>query len=83
MAAGLTTWSGAEPPFDIAGKGSGNYLVGSADNVAARMLEMSESVGIDIWILSGWPLIREAEITAELLFPRLGVTAAVGATAGV
>ena len=83
MAAGLTTWSGAEPPFDVAGKGTGNYLVGSADNVAARMLEMSERVGIDIWILSGWPLIREAEITAELLFPRLGVTAAFGATAGV
>lgn len=74
LAAGLTTWTGAEPPFDIAGKGTGNYLVGSADNVAARILEMSSSLGIDIWILSGWPLIDEAKTVAELLFPRLGIT---------
>lgn len=74
-AAGLTTWTAAEPPFDIAGKGTGNYLVGSADNVAARIREMSDTLGIDIWILSGWPLLREAEITAELLFPRLGLPA--------
>lgn len=75
LAAGLTTWTGAEPPFDVAGKGTGNYLVGSADNVAARIQEMSESLGIDIWILSGWPLIDEAKIVADLLFPRLGLTA--------
>ncbi|MGW0041182.1 LLM class flavin-dependent oxidoreductase [Rhodococcus sp. NPDC003348] len=77
LAAGLTTWTGAEPPFDVAGKGTGNYLVGSADNVAARILEMSSSLGIDIWILSGWPLIDEAKIVADLLFPRLGITTGV------
>ena len=74
MAAGLTTWTGAEPPFDVAGKGTGNYLVGSADQVADRILGMSENLGIDIWILSGWPLIDEAKYVADLLFPRLGVT---------
>ncbi|QNG18007.1 LLM class flavin-dependent oxidoreductase [Rhodococcus triatomae] len=73
MAAGLTTWTAAEPPFDVAGKGTGTYLVGSADNVAARMQEMQDALGIDIWILSGWPLAAEAENTARLLFPRLGV----------
>jgi alkanesulfonate monooxygenase len=72
MAAGLTTWTGAEPPFDIAGKGTGTYLVGSAENVAARMREMAEIAGIDYWLLSGWPLVTEAKITAELLFPQLG-----------
>ncbi|EOM75634.1 LLM class flavin-dependent oxidoreductase [Rhodococcus rhodnii] len=70
-AAGLTTWSGAEPPFDIAGKGTGNYFVGSAENVAARMNAMAAELGIDIWILSGWPLIDEARTTASLLLPRL------------
>ncbi|MGX7724477.1 LLM class flavin-dependent oxidoreductase [Rhodococcus rhodochrous] len=80
MAAGLTIWTAAEPPFDIAGKGTGNYLVGSADNVAARIREMSADLGIDIWILSGWPSAREAEITAELLFPRLGLPSPVAGT---
>lgn len=75
MAAGLTTWTGAEPPFDVAGKGTGNYLVGSADQVADRMLGLGERLGIDIWILSGWPLIDEARYVADLLFPRLGATA--------
>lgn len=73
MVAGLTTWTSAEPPFDIAGKGTGNYLVGSAENVATRIREMSELAGIDYWILSGWPLIGEAQITADLLFPLLNV----------
>ena len=71
MAAGLTTWTAAEPPFDIAGKGTGTYFVGSAENVAAAMSSVAERAGIDIWILSGWPLAREAEITAELLLPLL------------
>ena len=71
MAAGLTTWTAAEPPFDIAGKGTGTYFVGSAENVAAAMSSVAARAGIDIWILSGWPLAREAEITAELLLPLL------------
>lgn len=71
MAAGLTTWTAAEPPFDIAGKGTGTYFVGSAENVASAMSSVARRAGIDIWILSGWPLAREAEITAELLLPLL------------
>lgn len=71
MAAGLTTWAAAEPPFDIAGKGTGTYFVGSAENVAAAMRSVADKAGIDIWILSGWPLANEAEETAELLLPLL------------
>ena len=71
MAAGLTTWTAAEPPFDIAGKGTGTYFVGSAENVAATMRSVAEQAGIDVWILSAWPLAREAEIAAELLLPQL------------
>ncbi|MDL9936511.1 LLM class flavin-dependent oxidoreductase [Gordonia sp. ABSL1-1] len=71
MAAGLTTWTSAEPPFDLAGKGTGTYFVGSADNVAAAMNQVAEQAGIDIWILSGWPLAAEARRVADLLLPRL------------
>ncbi|MGW5524318.1 LLM class flavin-dependent oxidoreductase [Gordonia sp. NPDC003950] len=71
MAAGLTTWTAAEPPFDIAGKGTGTYFVGSAENVAATMNSLAAQAGIDIWILSGWPLAAEAEIAADLLLPLL------------
>lgn len=71
VAAGLTTWAAAEPPFDIAGKGTGTYFVGSAENVAAAMRSVADKAGIDIWILSGWPLANEAEETAELLLPLL------------
>ncbi|MFW0785532.1 LLM class flavin-dependent oxidoreductase [Gordonia sp. CPCC 206044] len=71
MAAGLTTWTAAEPPFDIAGKGTGTYFVGSPENVANAMSAVADQAGVDIWILSGWPLAAEAEITAELLLPLL------------
>lgn len=71
MAAGLTTWTTAEPPFDIAGKGTGTYFVGSAENVANRMNAIAAQAGIDVWILSGWPLADEAANVAELLIPRL------------
>lgn len=73
MAAGLTTWTTAEPPFAVAGKGTGTYFVGSADNVAERISEITDLAGIDYWILSGWPLASEAENVARLLFPRLGI----------
>ncbi len=62
-------WPVAEPAFDILGRGSSNYLVGSADNVAARIHEISDQLGIDIWIFQSWPLLQEAEYVARLLFP--------------
>lgn len=73
LAAGLTTWTSGEPPFDIAGKGSGNYLVGSAPTVAKLITELSAELGIDTWILSGWPLAAEAERFAEQVMPLLDV----------
>ncbi|WP_159887427.1 FMNH2-dependent alkanesulfonate monooxygenase [Paenibacillus puerhi] len=50
--------------------GAGTALVGSPDNVAARMKEYAE-LGIETFILSGYPHLEEAYRTAELLFPRL------------
>jgi alkanesulfonate monooxygenase len=50
--------------------GAGTALVGSAETVASRMLEYHE-LGIETFILSGYPHLEEAYRFAELLFPRL------------
>src|SRR5579883_3204795 len=50
--------------------GAGTALVGDSDTVAARMLEYA-ALGIDSFILSGYPHLEEAYWAAELLFPRL------------
>ncbi|RXZ79149.1 alkanesulfonate monooxygenase, FMNH(2)-dependent [Paenibacillaceae bacterium] len=50
--------------------GAGTALVGSPDNVAARIKEYGE-LGIETFILSGYPHLEEAYRTAELLFPLL------------
>jgi alkanesulfonate monooxygenase len=52
--------------------GAGTALVGDADTVAQRMLEYRE-LGIETFILSGYPHLEEAYRAAELLFPRLPV----------
>ncbi|MDZ8066700.1 MAG: FMNH2-dependent alkanesulfonate monooxygenase [Nostoc sp. DedQUE08] len=50
--------------------GAGTALVGDADTVTARMMEYAE-LGIETFILSGYPHLEEAYRVAELLFPRL------------
>ncbi|MDF2644395.1 MAG: alkanesulfonate monooxygenase [Paenibacillus sp.] len=50
--------------------GAGTALVGSAENVAARIKEYAD-LGIETFILSGYPHLEEAYRTAELLFPLL------------
>jgi alkanesulfonate monooxygenase len=50
--------------------GAGTALVGSADNVAARIREYHQ-LGIETFIFSGYPHLEEAYQFAELLFPRL------------
>jgi len=52
--------------------GAGTALVGDPDQVAARMREYME-IGIDHFILSGYPHLEEAYRFAELVFPRLPV----------
>lgn len=64
-------WTGpALHGFGILGPGAGTTLVGSAENVAARIREF-EAQGATSFILSGWPLIEEAHRVAHLLFPLL------------
>jgi alkanesulfonate monooxygenase len=53
--------------------GAGTALVGDPDTVAARMKEYAD-LGIETFILSGYPHLEEAYRTAELLFPRLPIT---------
>jgi alkanesulfonate monooxygenase len=59
--------------------GAGTALVGNPDQVAERMRECA-SLGIDTFILSGYPHLEEAYRVAELLFPMLGVAAPEGAS---
>ncbi|MDI4649138.1 FMNH2-dependent alkanesulfonate monooxygenase [Cohnella hashimotonis] len=66
LVVGPNLWAG----IGLVRGGAGTALVGSADNVAARMREYAE-LGIDTFILSGYPHLEEAHRTAELLFPRL------------
>jgi alkanesulfonate monooxygenase len=63
---GPNLWAG----IGLVRTGAGTALVGNPDQVAARLLEYHE-LGIDTFILSGYPHLEEAHRTAELLFPRL------------
>jgi alkanesulfonate monooxygenase len=62
-------WSGV----GLVRGGAGTALVGDADTVAARMNEYAE-LGIDSFILSGYPHLEESYRVAELLFPRLNLS---------
>jgi alkanesulfonate monooxygenase len=50
--------------------GAGTALVGDPDTIAAR-LEEYRALGVESFILSGYPHLEEAYYTAELLFPKL------------
>jgi alkanesulfonate monooxygenase len=52
--------------------GAGTALVGDPDQVAARMREYM-ALGIDHFIMSGYPHLEEAYRFAELVFPKLPV----------
>ena len=57
--------------------GAGTALVGSPEQVAARMKEYAE-LGIETFILSGYPNLEESYRFAELVFPLLPGRAAKG-----
>ncbi|GAA2022555.1 LLM class flavin-dependent oxidoreductase [Nocardioides kribbensis] len=64
--------------------GAGTALVGSHDEVAARIADY-HAVGVDEFILSGYPHVEEAYWFAEGVMPRLaalGVTGAATTTRG-
>jgi alkanesulfonate monooxygenase len=53
--------------------GAGTALVGDPETVAARIREYQD-VGIDTFIMSGYPHLEEAYRFAELVFPLLSLT---------
>jgi alkanesulfonate monooxygenase len=57
--------------------GAGTALVGDPETVAARMKEYME-VGIESFILSGYPHLEECYRFAELVFPLLPLKATTG-----
>lgn len=65
--AGPSIWG----PLDFEGRGWGVYLIGTAAQIAKRMKQLQHSLGIDIFILAGWPLTEEAERVAQQLLPLL------------
>jgi len=64
LSVGPNLWSG----IGLLRPGVGTALVGSPENVAQRMREY-EALGIDTFILSGYPHLEEAYRFAELVFP--------------
>ncbi|WP_206916694.1 FMNH2-dependent alkanesulfonate monooxygenase [Alicyclobacillus suci] len=52
--------------------GAGTALVGTPDVIAERMREYEE-LGIETFILSGYPHLEESYRVAELLFPKLNL----------
>ncbi len=60
--------------------GAGTALVGNPEQVAGLMREYAD-LGIDTFILSGYPHLEEAHRVADLLFPLVKPNAGVGTVA--
>jgi alkanesulfonate monooxygenase len=59
--------------------GAGTALVGDPETVAARIKEY-QNLGIDTFIMSGYPHLEEAYRFAELVFPHLSLEQAANVT---
>lgn len=71
-------WAG----IGLVRSGAGTALVGSPEIVAERMKEYAE-IGIETFIMSGYPHLEEAYRFAELVFPLLPLDAVEGQQAQV
>jgi alkanesulfonate monooxygenase len=70
--AGITAWS----PLDIFDTGSSAvYFVGDPDDIAENIQVYRDAAGLSALILSGWPLIEEAEAVSKWLLPPLAQVA--------
>lgn len=68
LVVGANLWAG----LGLVRGGAGTALVGSPENVAARLREY-QAIGVETIIASGYPHLEEAFNVAELLFPALGI----------
>ena len=66
LVVGPNLWAGV----GLVRGGAGTALVGDPDEVVARLREYQE-IGVDSFVLSGYPHLEEAIRFAELVFPRL------------
>lgn len=73
---GKNLWAGV----GLVRGGAGTAFVGSPENIA-RALQEYQNVGVETFILSGYPHLEEAYRTAELLFPAIGRTSPIFQTA--
>jgi alkanesulfonate monooxygenase len=64
---GKNLWAGV----GLVRGGAGTTFVGNPENVAAALREYQD-LGVDTFVLSGYPHLEEAYRTAELLFPAIG-----------
>ncbi|VVE34717.1 alkanesulfonate monooxygenase, FMNH(2)-dependent [Pandoraea iniqua] len=66
LVVGPNLWAGV----GLVRGGAGTALVGNAEEVAARLKEYTD-IGVDTFVLSGYPHLEEAIRFAELVFPLL------------
>jgi alkanesulfonate monooxygenase len=66
-------YTGPTPPsaLDVVGTGRGTYVVGNPQQVASLMTRLQRTLGVEVFIMQGYPLEEEAERVANLLLPRL------------
>ena len=65
---GVTAWS----PLDIFDTGSSAvYFVDDPEGIADNVKTYRDEAKLSALVLSGWPLIDEAETVSRLLLPRL------------
>lgn len=69
---GKNLWAGV----GLVRGGAGTAFVGSPENVVAALNEY-RALGVDTFVLSGYPHLEEAYRVAELLFPLLGKTSPI------
>lgn len=67
LVVGPNLWAGV----GLVRGGAGTALVGSAEQVAERLREY-QALGVDTFVLSGYPHLEESIRFAELVFPLLG-----------
>ena len=67
LVVGPNLWAGV----GLVRGGAGTALVGSAEQVAERLAEY-QALGVDTFVLSGYPHLEESIRFAELVFPLIG-----------
>lgn len=67
LVVGPNLWAGV----GLVRGGAGTALVGAPEQIAARLREYQD-LGVDTFVLSGYPHLEEAIRVAELVFPLLG-----------